>query len=268
MQRVHTLPDNPNPNDVKPLFIADIDGTLIRNNSFCLLMEQLFSTGAFSEEAYNAFEDAREAFQRRRINHRTFDQLIIAIFTEQLGTTSFAAVRRAANAAAREHGELLYGFSKAFVAAFKTTHRRITISGALIELLEGFKRHHETWDFDAFYCTTYRVEADRAVDCHYYVDNKGAAIDQELAGGLSTLKGSIGIGDTENDIDFLKRVELPVAFNPTFALARHATHAGWPIVEERKDKITVLFQGTVSHFNITCVGNAIDLLLSTRELAP
>lgn len=52
-----------------------------------------------------------------------------------------------------------------------------------------------------------------------------------------TLKGSVGVGDTESDIPFLKMVETPICFNPNQKLYRYAKRAGWKIVVERKDVI-------------------------------
>ena len=52
-----------------------------------------------------------------------------------------------------------------------------------------------------------------------------------------TLKGSIGVGDTESDIKFLKLVQRPICFNPNKKLYNHAKSVGWEIVVERKDVI-------------------------------
>jgi len=52
-----------------------------------------------------------------------------------------------------------------------------------------------------------------------------------------TLKGSVGVGDTESDIAFLKMVEKPICFNPNQKLYQYAKRAGWKIVVERKDVI-------------------------------
>ena len=52
-----------------------------------------------------------------------------------------------------------------------------------------------------------------------------------------TLAGSIGVGDTEDDIKFLKHVARPICFNPNSALYRHAKRHGWKVVVERKDVV-------------------------------
>ena len=54
--------------------------------------------------------------------------------------------------------------------------------------------------------------------------------------GLS-LRGSIGVGDTESDIGFLELVSKPIVFNPNVKLAEAAKKKNWTIVIERKDLI-------------------------------
>jgi phosphoserine phosphatase len=51
------------------------------------------------------------------------------------------------------------------------------------------------------------------------------------------LRGSVGVGDTESDIAFLKFVSRPICFNPNKKLYDHARRAGWEVVVERKDVI-------------------------------
>jgi phosphoserine phosphatase len=52
-----------------------------------------------------------------------------------------------------------------------------------------------------------------------------------------TLKGSVGVGDTESDISFLELVEKPICFNPNKRLYTYAKRNDWKVVVERKDVI-------------------------------
>jgi phosphoserine phosphatase len=52
-----------------------------------------------------------------------------------------------------------------------------------------------------------------------------------------TLNGSIGVGDTESDIRFLKLVDNPICFNPNKKLFNYAKKKKWSIVVERKNVI-------------------------------
>ena len=55
-----------------------------------------------------------------------------------------------------------------------------------------------------------------------------------------SFKGSIGVGDTESDVAFLKLVERPICFNPNKKLYDYAKRKGWEVVVERKDMIYFL----------------------------
>ena len=52
-----------------------------------------------------------------------------------------------------------------------------------------------------------------------------------------TLAGSIGVGDSESDIAFLKLVERPICFNPNNKLYKYAKSHKWEVVVERKDVV-------------------------------
>ena len=69
------------------------------------------------------------------------------------------------------------------------------------------------------------------------IANKGKVLRRAVAKEGLTLAGSVGVGDTESDIAFLKMVERPFAFNPSMKLYRHAKKRGWEVVVERKDVI-------------------------------
>ena len=52
--------------------------------------------------------------------------------------------------------------------------------------------------------------------------------------------GSVGVGDSEGDIEMLKVVKRPIAFNPDSKLYRVAKRNKWNIVVERKNVIHTL----------------------------
>ena len=52
-----------------------------------------------------------------------------------------------------------------------------------------------------------------------------------------SLKGSVGVGDSESDVPFLELVAKPICFNPSSKLYRHAKRNTWNVVVERKDVI-------------------------------
>ena len=71
----------------------------------------------------------------------------------------------------------------------------------------------------------------------HLIRNKANILRRAVAKENLTLKGSIGVGDTEGDIPVFELVETPICFNPNMTLYRHAKRNKWKIVVERKDVI-------------------------------
>ena len=69
------------------------------------------------------------------------------------------------------------------------------------------------------------------------IDNKNKILKRAVEKESLSLKGSVGVGDTESDIAFLKMVERPICFNPNKKLYTRAKRSGWKVVVERKDMI-------------------------------
>ena len=67
--------------------------------------------------------------------------------------------------------------------------------------------------------------------------NKAAVVQHAVEKEGLTLKGSIGVGDTESDIPFLELVSEPICFNPNSKLFSHAKRNKWRVVVERKDVV-------------------------------
>jgi len=69
------------------------------------------------------------------------------------------------------------------------------------------------------------------------IDDKARVLQRAIEKEGLTLSGSVGVGDSEIDIAFLKMVEKPICFNPNSKLYQHAKLAKWKIVVERKDMV-------------------------------
>jgi len=71
----------------------------------------------------------------------------------------------------------------------------------------------------------------------YSVFDKRFLVQHVLEKYPVTLKGSVGVGDTEGDISMLEMVDRPIAFNPSAGLYKVAKKRGWEVRVERKDVI-------------------------------
>ena len=71
----------------------------------------------------------------------------------------------------------------------------------------------------------------------HIISNKANIVKRAVEKEELTFKGSIAVGDTEDDIPMLELVGRAIAFNPNQKLYKHAKRMGWEIVVERKDVI-------------------------------
>ena len=114
----------------------------------------------------------------------------------------------------------------------------LAISQSPKTILEGFCKN---LGFDKVYGRIYELGPEdrftgEIIDLHLII-NKANIVHRAVEKENLTLKGSIGVGDTEVDVPFLELVETPICFNPNAALYKHAKRTGWKVVVERKDVI-------------------------------
>ena len=74
------------------------------------------------------------------------------------------------------------------------------------------------------------------MDLHL-IANKANIVRRVVAKEKLSLKGSIGVGDTEGDVPMLELVETAICFNPNAKLYRFAKLNKWKVVVERKDVV-------------------------------
>ena len=118
------------------------------------------------------------------------------------------------------------------------THFLLAISHSPYEAVAPFAK---SWGFEKVYAMVYEVDKKvRFTGKTMYDDiifDKAKVLERAVEHNDLTLKGSIGVGDTESDTSFLNIVEKPIAFNPSSDLYNIAKKKKWDIVVERKDVI-------------------------------
>ena len=138
-----------------------------------------------------------------------------------------------------EHRNRVYRFTRDLVRKLKRRgHFLLAVSQSPKTILDLFAKEA---GFDKVYGRIYEIgPQDRftgvIVDEHLIV-NKAGILRRAVEKERLTLKGSVGVGDTEGDIPFLELVEEPICFNPNNTLFKHARRIGGRVVVERKDVI-------------------------------
>lgn len=219
--------------------VFDVDGTLFRSSLIVELTETLVAEGVFDEGARRGYERELKRWQDREGGYERYIGAVVTAFVANLKGVHYADFRRAAERVVAEQGKHTYRYTRDLVKACKRkNYFLLAISQSPKTVLEGFCKR---LGFDKVYGRLYELGPSdrftgRLVDEHL-IENKGNIVRRAAEKEGLTLKGSLGVGDTEGDIPFLEMVERAVCFNPNAALLRHARRLGWEVVVERKDVI-------------------------------
>jgi len=136
-------------------------------------------------------------------------------------------------------GAHVYRYTRDLAAKLKRRgYFLLAISNSPKEVLDPFCAK---WGFDKVYGRIYEVGADGRytgrTSYHDLITDKAKILKRAVSKEGLTLAGSVGVGDSESDIPFLKLVAEPICFNPNSKLLAAAKRQGWKIVVERKDVV-------------------------------
>ena len=222
----------------------DIDGTVFRASLLVELIEVLIAAGIFPKSVRAHYADAWKRWQGRQGSAATgfayyeYIENVIFAYRRHIAGVRRADIWRVAERVVDFHRVRLYRYTRDLVKKLGRTHFLLAISHSPYEVVAPFARSH---GFDKVYAQVYEVDKEvRFTGRVLYEDiilNKAKVVRRALAKEGLTLAGSVGVGDTESDISFLKLVERPIAFNPSKKLYDYAKKRRWEVVVERKDVI-------------------------------
>lgn len=218
--------------------VFDIDGTIFRSSLLIELMEALVLEKIIPRRAEDSWDKEYRAWLERRGPYQAYlDKVVVAKLRYLKGVSQFK-VWEIAKKVIAFHKNRVYRFTRDLAEELKPNHWLLAISGSPYDIVQPFCRE---FGFDKVYGRILEVDGrSRFTGRVIYEDlirDKKKILERALIKEGLTLRGSVGVGDTETDIPFLKMVERPIAFNPNEKLYRHAQRQGWEIVVERKDVI-------------------------------
>lgn len=219
--------------------IFDVDGTIFRSSLLIQIVDRLIFVGAFPEESRDDFERQHEKWLNREGDYDEYIQAVVRSFLTHLKGVKYNILSRAAEDVVEEQSKRTYRYTRDLLAELKEKKFfLLAVSHSPKTILDKFCPR---LGFDKVYGTIYETGGEdaftgRIVDEHL-IFNKAAIVHRAVEKESLTLKGSVGVGDTESDIPFLELVEKPICFNPNQKLYRHAKREGWKVVVERKDVV-------------------------------
>lgn len=221
----------------KPLAFFDIDGTLIRSSLLIELCAGLIKHGVFPRLVTEELDATYHAWLDRHGSYHDYIMKVIEVYCRRIAGCRVFDVEFVGRLVAAEQQQRVYVFTRELIRRLRDTHTLVALTGSPDAVVTPFNAY---WKFDHIVSATYQVEGGRYTGERLVVPgfhSKADLVRECLARFNATLAGSIGIGDSEWDVDFLAQMERPIAFNPDVPLGTLARERGWPIVVERKNAI-------------------------------
>ncbi|MEY4731091.1 MAG: hypothetical protein RL681_37 [Candidatus Parcubacteria bacterium] len=224
----------------KKLAVFDIDGTIFRSSLLIELVEELIHAGVFPKSARAVYDRAYRRWLDRKDGYDKYILAVIRAFDRHLRGIHERDFLRVVRQVVRIHRHRVYRYTRDLVHMLRRqgyfllaiSHSPKYIAGSFGKQMGFHKVYGMLFELDE------RTKQFTGKRLHTEVMlNKSVVLKRAIEKEGLTLRGSVGVGDTESDVPFLKLVERPICFNPNRALYRAARRNGWKIVVERKDMI-------------------------------
>lgn len=222
----------------KKLAVFDIDGTVFRSSLLIELVEALISERYFPHSARKNYEKELQRWQNRQADYEEYIQKIVQTYIKYIKGIHIDEVISVAQRVLYFKKNRTYTYTTNLIQKLQKTHYLIAISGSPFHIVEPFARDI---GFQKIYAAWYQTNTNGIltgiIEYEDLIFNKEKILHRAVEKENLSLKHSLGVGDSDTDIGFLKMVEKPIAFNPNKKLLRAAKRNKWEIVVERKNVI-------------------------------
>lgn len=219
--------------------VFDIDGTIFRSSLLIELTESLVEEKIFSPKVRNEYAEAYKNWLDRKGDYGDYIRGVVLAFEKNINGVSRDDFLKVAHNVMLFHQNRVYRYTRDLVRDLKKRgYYLLAISGSPQVIVKEFA---ERMGFDKVYGRVFESNEQGyftgKIAYSELIKDKAKILRRVVEKDGLTLKNSIGVGDTEVDIPFLKMVSKPIAFNPNSKFYKYAKRAGWAVVVERKDVI-------------------------------
>jgi len=227
---------------MKKVAIFDIDGTVFRSSLLIELTDALIQEGIFHLKVSKLYARAYEDWLSRKGSYEEYIKAVIKAFRQNIRGVRYNEFSKIAKKVVAFHGNEIYQYPRDIVKNLKKkNYYLLAISHSPQKVVKEFCKK---MGFDKIYGQIYETDRQKRFTGRVLhielISDKAEILKRAIEKEKLTLKGSVGVGDTESDIAFLKMVEKPICFNPNQKLYQYAKRADWKIIVERKDVIYYL----------------------------
>ncbi|MFA6397975.1 MAG: HAD-IB family hydrolase [Candidatus Paceibacterota bacterium] len=219
--------------------VFDVDGTLFRSSLLIELTDLLVKNGVFKKNVSKEYEKEHLAWLDRNGTYEDYIWAVVKSFDHHIKKISYKDLKKCSDLVTKKYKNRTYDYTKNLIKDLKKKNYFIlAVSHSPKIVLDPFCKE---LGFDKVYGRRFELNSKKMFTGNqrgsHIIKNKESALRLAIEKENLTLKDSIGVGDTESDIQFLKVVENPICFNPNAKLFACAQKHKWPVVVERKDVI-------------------------------
>ena len=224
---------------MKKVAIFDIDGTIFRSSLLIELTDALIQEDIFPSKVEKIYTRAYKNWLDRKGPYEEYIGEVVKAFEQNIKGVHYDEFSEVAKKVADFHKNRVYRYSQGIIKDLKKkNYYLLAISNSPQKVVDEFCKK---FGFSKIYGRIHEIDEQKRFTgktlYNELINDKAKILKRAIEKEGLTLKGSIGVGDTETDIAFLKMVEKPICFNPNQKLHQYAKRAGWEIVIERKDVI-------------------------------
>jgi HAD superfamily phosphoserine phosphatase-like hydrolase len=215
---------------------------------FHAIVDQLGRQGHVDPKVYADIKTARMNWKSRKGEEafKAYEEQLVISFIQLLTNLDVQEYNQAVERVFQKYKDQVYRYTRRLIRDLKDQdYLLFAVSGSGHDIVGKIARYY---DFDDFIGSEYEQKDGRFTgQVASAIYQKPQLLKQLVAKHNLTFAGSIGVGDSEGDIDMLSLAEQPIAFNPSKKLFRHASTNGWKIVLERKNMVYELEQADGSY---------------------
>ena len=224
---------------VKKFAIFDIDGTIFRSSLLIEITEVLIIEGIFPKKVRNIYTKAYENWSNRKGSYEKYIDAVVYAFMQNIKGVKYSDFIKIAKKVIDSHQNRVYRYTSELVKDLKKKkYYLLAISNSPKVVVEEFCKK---WGFNKAYGRVYELDKKGKftgkIMHKELISDKAKILNRAIEKEHLTLTDSVGVGDSESDIAFLKLVKTPICFNPNNKLYQHAKLAKWKIIVERKDVV-------------------------------
>lgn len=218
--------------------VFDFDGTLIRWQLYHSMFDKLKNLKKINPAEVDKVRQARLLWKTRSSenSYQNYERVLVRVFDSALTKVDFSIYEEMAEEVFQEHKDQVYTYTRNLIKQLKDKdYMLFAISGSPREAVEKVAKY---WGFDDWIASEYEVRDNKITGNQTlgFLD-KNKSVEYFVEKYDLVYKDSIGVGDSGSDIKMLKKVENPIAFNPSKELFEHASQHKWQIVIERKNVV-------------------------------